>query len=65
MKFRVEQGEVLVKEAAEHNLVSDIKQDIPKFDTVELRKPFVKSFVRKRTVTRQLINKFKSKVQHH
>ena len=36
MKFRVEQGEVLVKEAAEHNLVSDIKQDIPKFDTVLL-----------------------------
>ena len=34
MKFRVEQYEVLVKEAPEHNLVSDIKRDIPKFDTV-------------------------------
>ena len=35
MKLRVEQleqCEVLVKEAAEHNLVSDIKRDIPKFD---------------------------------
>ena len=28
--------EVLVKEAAEHNLVSDINRDIPKFDTVFL-----------------------------
>ena len=36
MKFRVELCEVLVKEAAEHNLVSDIKRDIPKFDTVFL-----------------------------
>ena len=39
MKFRVEQleqCEVLVKEAAEHNLVSDMKRDIPKFDTVFL-----------------------------
>ena len=39
MKFRVEQleqCEVLVKEAAEHNLVSDIKLDIPKFDSVFL-----------------------------
>ena len=39
MKFRVEQleqCEVLVKEAAEHNLVSDLKRDIPKFDTVLL-----------------------------
>ena len=36
MKFRVEQYEVLVKEAPEHNLVSDIKRDIPKFDTVFL-----------------------------
>ena len=34
MKFRVEQCEVLVKEAAKHNLVSDIKRDIPKFETV-------------------------------
>ena len=33
MKFRVEKCEVLVKEVAEHNLVSDIKLDIPKFDT--------------------------------
>ena len=36
MKFRVEKCEVLVKEAAEHNLVSDIKLDISKFDTVLL-----------------------------
>ena len=35
MKFRVEyECEVLVKRAAELNLVSDIKQDIPKFGTV-------------------------------
>ena len=37
IKFRVEyKCEVLVKEAAEHYLVSDIKRDIPKFDTVLL-----------------------------
>ena len=36
MKFRVEKCEVLVKEVAEHNLVSDIKLDIPKFDTALL-----------------------------
>ena len=36
MKLRVEKCGALVKEAAEHNLVSDIKQDIPKFDTVLL-----------------------------
>ena len=36
MKFRVEKCEVLVKKVAEHNLVSDIKLDIPKFDTVLL-----------------------------
>ena len=36
MKFRVEECEVLVEEAAEHNLVSDIKRGIPKFDTVFL-----------------------------
>ena len=34
MKFRVEKCEILVKEAAEHNLVSDVKLDIPEFDTV-------------------------------
>ena len=33
MKFGVEKCEVLVNEVAEHNLVSDIKLDIPKFDT--------------------------------
>ena len=38
MKVRVEKCEVLVlKEVAEHNLVSDIKLDIPKFDTALLR----------------------------
>ena len=36
MKFREEKCEVLVKEVAEHNLVSDIKLDIPKFDTALL-----------------------------
>ena len=37
MKVRVEKCEVLVeKEVAEHNLVSDIKLDIPKFDTALL-----------------------------
>ena len=36
MKFRVEKCEVLVKEVVEHNLVSDIKLDIPKFDTALL-----------------------------
>ena len=36
MKFRVEKREVLVKEVAEHNLVSDIKLDILKFDTALL-----------------------------
>ena len=34
MKFRVDSCEVLVKEVAEHYLVSDIKRDIPKFGTV-------------------------------
>ena len=34
MKFRMELCEVLVKEAAEHYLFSDIKRDIPKFGTV-------------------------------
>ena len=34
VNFRVEKFEVLVKETAEHSLVSDIKRDgIPKFDT--------------------------------
>ena len=33
MKFRLELCEVLVKGAAELNLVSDIKLDIPKFGT--------------------------------
>ena len=33
MKFIVEKREVLVKEVAEHNLVSDIKLNKPKFDT--------------------------------
>ena len=36
MNFRVEKCEVLVKEVGEHNLVSDIKLDIPNFDTVLL-----------------------------
>ena len=36
MKIRVGKCEVLVKEVAEHNLVSDIKLDIPKFDTALL-----------------------------
>ena len=36
MKFTVEKCEVLVKEVAEDNLVSDIKLDIPKFDTALL-----------------------------
>ena len=36
VKFRVEKCEVLVKEVAEHNFVSDIKLDIPKFDTALL-----------------------------
>ena len=36
VKFGVEKCEVLVKEVAEHNLVSDIKLDIPKFDTALL-----------------------------
>ena len=36
VKFRVEYCVALVKEAAEHSLVSDIKRDIPKFDTVLL-----------------------------
>ena len=31
MKFGVESSEVLVKEAAEHNLVSDIQRDILKY----------------------------------
>ena len=36
MEFRVEKCEVLIKEVAEHNLVSDIKLDIPKFDAALL-----------------------------
>ena len=36
MKFRLEKCEGLVKEVAEHNLVSDITLDIPNFDTVLL-----------------------------
>ena len=36
VKFRVEKCEVLIKEVAKHNLVSDIKLDIPKFDTALL-----------------------------
>ena len=36
MKFRVEKCEVLVKEVAEHNLVSDLKLDMPKIDTALL-----------------------------
>ena len=36
VKFRVEKCEVLVKEVAKHNLVSDIKLDIPKFGTALL-----------------------------
>ena len=34
VKFRLEKCEALVKGAAELNLISDIKRDIPKFDTV-------------------------------
>ena len=36
VKFRVEKCEVLVKEVSENNLVSDIKLDMPKFDTALL-----------------------------
>ena len=36
VKFRVEKCEVVIKEVAEHNLVSDIKLDIPKFNTALL-----------------------------
>ena len=36
VKLRVELCGALVKEAAKHKLVSDLKREIPKFDTVRL-----------------------------
>ena len=39
----VEWCEVLVKEAAEHNLFSDVKRDIPKFATVLLQAYFAQT----------------------
>ena len=52
-----------------HDLIDNYAMKLPSSQRTsgisnELRKPFVKSFV-KRTVKRKLINKFKSKVQHH